>query len=131
MQFKVSGDLGALDDGKAFCHEGVQLLSLEGLANMWTELRVSVIMSPKDGLIIGRGNSSEHALSGDETMTSQRNGTHSLHLSTYGVDCVGLVPDAGSGVRYQLSVKREVAYSNLVLLVVGMGLLFAAPCLSR
>ena len=131
MQFKVSGDLDALDDGKAFCHDGVQLLSLKGLANLWTDLRVLVSMSPKDGLIIGKGNSSEHALSGDETLTSQRNGSHLLHLSPYGVDCVGLVPEGGSQVRYQLAVKREVAHRHLVLLAMGLGLLFAAPRLSR
>lgn len=131
MQFTVGGQLSELDDGKAFCHMGVRVLSLDGLTRLWTDIRVAVTMTPKDKLIIGRSNSSEHALSGDKTATSVWNSTHYLHLSPYEVDCVGLVPEAGELVKYQLTVRKGLAYEGLLLLAVGLGLLFTAPRLSR
>ena len=106
-------------------------MSLEGISKLWTTLRVSVVATPKDELLIGRGNSSDDALSGDTTATYQRNGTHSLYLSPYNVDCVGLFSESGNPFRYQLTARKTVAYESLVLLGIGLALLFAAPCLSR
>ena len=133
-QLRVTGALSGLDDGKVFCNRGVQPLSLEAVTKLWTDIRVAVIITPKDGLIITRGNSSESALSGDDAKTTDWNGTHYLRLSPFGVDCVGLVavPVEGQGrVEYELSVRVGPAYRGLVLLAVGVGLLVAAPHLSR
>lgn len=121
-----------MDDGKAFCHEGAELNSLDGLSKLWTTLRVSVVMTPTDGLIIGRGNSSAAALSSDESPTRQtKSGAHFLYLSTHGVDCVGLIPESVDRVEYTLSVKKTIAYESLLLLSVGIILVFTAPFLSR
>lgn len=118
-------------DGKGFCHNGGQWLSLEGLSTLWTDLQVTITVTPKDGLVIGRGNSSDKALSGDGTPTGLQNGTYSGHLSMYGVDCVGLVPEVRDNIQYQLKIKKRLAYGGLLLLVVGLALLMAAPRLSR
>ena len=99
------------------------------LAKLWITLRVSVSLTPPDGAVIGRGNSSERALSGDETPRSRRNGTDSFHLSPFSVDCVGIVPDVN--VNFRLIVKRTVAYERVVLLTIGLLLLFLAPRLAR
>jgi hypothetical protein len=128
-EFAVTGGLEAFEDGRAFCHKGVDLYSLEGFAAFWITLRASITLTPTDGAIIGRGNSSERALSGDETKTYHRNGTHYLHVSPFSVECVGVVPDEKVG--YRLAVKRGVAYERITLLVAGVVLLFGAPRLAR
>lgn len=120
-----------LGDGKAFCHDGGQWLSLEGLSTLLTHLQVTISVTPKDGVVIGRGNSSDKALSGDGMSTGLKNGTHSVYLSLYGVDCVGLVPEVREHVEYQLKIKKRLAYGGLLLLVAGLALLIAAPRLSR
>lgn len=120
-----------LGDGKAFCHNGGQWLSLEGLSTLWTYLQVTITVTPKDGLVIGRGNSSDKALSGDGISTGLKNGTYSVRLSMYGVDCVGLVPEVREHVNYQLKVTKRLDYVGVLLLVVGLALLIAAPRLSR
>ena len=107
----------------------MNLYSLEGFAAFWITLRASITLTPTDGAIIGRGNSSERALSGDETKTYHRNGTHTLHVSPFSVECVAIVPD--EKVNYRLSVKRGVAYERITLLVAGLVLLFGAPRLAR
>lgn len=133
MQFKVSvsGTLSNLDDGKAFCYSGGPLLSLEGLRTLWTDLQVNVTFTPKDGLVIGRGNSSKQALSGDILVTGQKSGIHIFSLSVHAVDCVGLVPEVRDHIEYQLKVRKRLAYERLLLLVAGLALLVAAPRLSR
>lgn len=120
-----------LGDGKAFCYDGGQWLSLEGLRTLWTDLQVTISVTPKDGLVIGRGNSSDKALSGDGMSTGLKNGTHSIHLSLCGVDCVGLVPEVREHINYQLNIKKRLAYGGPLLVVVGLALLIAAPRLSR
>lgn len=105
------------------------LYSPEGLSRLWFTLRVLVTLTPADGAVISRGNSSERALSGDEARTYHRNGTHFLYVSLFNVDCVGVVPD--EKVHYQLVVKKAVAYERIAFLVFGLLLFFAAPRLAR
>ena len=113
----------------AFCHTGVKLYSPEGLASLWTILRVVITLTPTDGAVIGRGNSSDEALSGDETKTFRKNGTHFVFVSPFNVDCLGIVPD--EKVDFRLTVKKTVAYERIALLVAGLVLLFVAPRLAR
>ena len=127
----ASGKLSAWEEGKAFCHKGAGLYSTASLARLWTTLRTNISLTPSDGAIISRGNSSERALSGDEAPTNHRNGTHYLYLSPFNVDCVGIVPESGEAVRYKVSVKKTFAYERLVLFCFGLLLFFVAPRMAR
>lgn len=131
VQLTLGGQLSKVKDEKAFCHDGLQLLSLRGLSQLWTTFRVTVTATPRNELLIGRGNSSEHALSGKKAVTFERNNTSLLYLLPYNVECVGLMSEMGEKIEYQFVMKKTTAYEYLLLLGIGLVLFFAAPYLAR
>ena len=125
-----------------FCYEGVSPTSLEGLTKLWTDVRITVDITPENGLIITRGNSSKSALLADEAKSRLWNGSRIVHLSPYGASCLALVPSGLSLVpsglsegetiiTYKFNARVAPMYRHLVLFVAGLVLLMAAPQLSR
>ena len=117
-----------------FCYEGVSPTSLEGLTKLWTDVRITVDITPENGLIITRGNSSKSALLADEAKSRLWNGSRIVHLSPYGASCLALVPSGlseGETITYKFNARVAPMYRHLVLFVAGLVLLMAAPQLSR
>lgn len=134
LQLPLQGHISSFHSGHAFCYAGVLPISLEGLTKLWTDVRITVDITPDNGLIITRGNSSKSALAAEETKSHLWNGSRIVRLSPYGVSCIALVPSGlpeEETITYKFNARVAPMYRHLLLFVAGLVLLMAAPQLSR
>lgn len=101
---------------------------------LWTDVHITVDITPEQGLKISMGKSSKSALSAEETIGQLWKGSEILHLSPYGLNCIALVPSGLSKeqtVTYKFNAMLVPKYRHILLFVAGLVLLIGAPQLSR